>query len=193
MATKYTKKIGSDPSYKRPKKTMQEQLTAEEIEERLQGYERVDDINEVAINTHLRYFETTDDGTQLFRMGGFLQNKRNAETYVYLTNGKVSWPVQTHKAIFFRKLSHQEEIDAIHRHYKKKLQEKDEQLAKFKQFIKNKTGITYNIEMEKIAKSKSAKSTSAKTKSKHKSKPKSAKKTSGSKTSKKKYKKKNSG
>ena len=74
--SKFTKKIGSDKSYKRPKKTMQEQLTAEEIAEKLQGYERVDDINEVPINTHLRYFTMEDDGKQVFRMGGFLQNKQ---------------------------------------------------------------------------------------------------------------------
>lgn len=194
--SKFTKKIGSDPAYKRPKKTMQEQLTAEEIAEKLQGYERVDDINEVPINTHLRYFTTEKDGTQVFRMGGFLQNKQNADKYVYLSNGKISWSVQTDKTIFFRKLSHTEEIDALHRHYKKKLAEKDIQIEKFKRFIKNKMGskgssFTVDADDEQYdqpetspAKPRPSKTKSSKTKS---SKP---VKKSSSKTSKKTYRKK---
>ena len=196
--SKYTKKIGSDPAYKRPKKTMQEQLTAEEIAEKLQGYERVDDINEVPINTHLRYFTTEKDGTQVFRMGGFLQNKQNADKYVYLSNGKISWSVQPSKTIFFRKLSHTEEIDALHRHYKKKLAEKDIQIEKFKRFIKNKMGTSFTVDTNDDqdgqtetppAKPRSSKTKSPKTKSQKTKSSKPVKK-SGSKTSKKTYRKK---
>jgi len=189
--SKFTKKIGSDTSYKRPKKTIQEQLTAEEIAERLQGYERVDDIIEVPLNTHLRYFTMEDDGKQVFRMGGFLQNKQNADKYVYLSNGSISWSVQTDKTIFFRKLSHKEEIDALHRHYKKKLQEKDEQIAKFKKFIKNKMGNSINTDNDDADENtvSSPPKRKSKTKPVKKTNSKTSKKTN-SKTSSKTYKKK---
>lgn len=135
--SKGVKKLGADKSYKRPKVTYQEQLTADEIAEKLQGYERVEDISEVPINTHLRYFKTDKDGTQKFCSGGFLSDKKDAETYVYLTNGKQSWPVQmADSPVFFRKLSHKEEIAALHNLYKKKLQEKDAVIKKLKKYIK---------------------------------------------------------
>lgn len=138
--SKSVKKLGSDRSYKRPKTTYQEQLTADEIAEKLQGYEKVDDISEVPLNTHIRYFKIEKDGTHTFRTGGFLFNKTNADKYVYLSNGKNSWVVQINGAIFYRKISHTEEIDALHRHYKKKLQDKDVIINKLKKFIKTKLG-----------------------------------------------------
>ena len=134
--SKSVKKLGADKSYKRPKVTYQEQLTADEIAEKLQGYEKVDDISEVPLNTHLRYFKTEKDGTQTFRTGGFLQNKTNASTYVMLSNGKSVWSVQVKNTVFFRKLTHKEEITAIHNLYKKKLKEKDAIINKLKQYIK---------------------------------------------------------
>ena len=134
--SKYAKKLGSDKGYKRPKVTYQEQLTADEIAEKLQGYERVDDISEVPLNTHIRYFVIQPDGTQTFRTGGFLYNKQNADTYVMLNNGKNIWSVQVKNAIFFRKMSHSEEIQAIHALYKKKLDEKDALIVKLKKYVK---------------------------------------------------------
>ena len=130
--SKSVKKIGSDKSYIRPKVTPQEQLTAKEINEKLEGYEQVTDISEVPLNTHLRYFITQDDGTQMFRTGGFLHNKNNADKYIMLSNGKLVWSVQVKGAVFFRKLSHKEEIDALHSMYKKKLADKDALIKKLK-------------------------------------------------------------
>jgi hypothetical protein len=147
IMSKYTKKLGSDNTYKRPKKTHQEQLTADEIAEKLQGYERVDDISEVPINTHVRYFITDENGEQTFRLGGFLQNKNNADKYVYLSNGKVSWVVQVANTIFFRKMSHQEEIDGLTIQYKKKLKEKTELINEYRQIIIDNLGSEY---IEKI-------------------------------------------
>ena len=134
--SKSVKKLGTDKSYKRPKVTYQEQLTAEEIAEKLQGYERVDDISEVPLNTHIRYFKTEKDGTQTFRTGGFLFNKQNADKYIMLTNVKNVWSVQVKNTVFFKKMSHKEEITAIHNLYKKKLAEKDAIIKKLKKYIK---------------------------------------------------------
>lgn len=134
--SKYVKKLGSDSSYKRPKKTLQEQLSADEITEKLQGYTKVDDISEVPLNTHIRYFTKDDNGNKVFRLGGFLHKKNNADTYVMLSNGKSVWSVQIKNTIFYKKLSHKEEIDALTDLYEKKLEEKDQVIKKLKDYIK---------------------------------------------------------
>lgn len=134
--SKYTKKLGDDKTYKRPKVTYTEKLSADEIAEKLQGYEKVDDISEVPLNKHLRYFIKNKDGTQTYRSGGFLQHKENADKYVRLTNYKNSWSVQVNDAIFFKKMSHKDEIDALHKQYQKKLAEKDLIITKLKKYIK---------------------------------------------------------
>lgn len=140
-----TQKLGSDPNYKRPKVTYQEQLTAEEIAEKLQGYQKVDNIGDVPLNTHIRYF-ITKDGQQVFRMGGLLQNKMNSDTYVYLSNGRDSWPVQVNGTIFFRKMSHKEEVDTLHDVYKKKNREKDMIIETLKRYAIKKGATKETIE-----------------------------------------------
>ena len=47
-----SKRFAND-NYKRPKKTMQDKLTPEEIEERLEDYIEVEDIQNVSLNTHI--------------------------------------------------------------------------------------------------------------------------------------------
>lgn len=130
------KKLGTDSQYKRPKKTFQEKLTNDQINDKLKGYERVEDISDVPLNTHIRYFLKMPDGTQAFRTGGFLHNKKEADTYVMLSNGQHIWSVQVKDAIFFRKMTHHEEIQALHNHYQKLLSEKDEKIDKLKKYIK---------------------------------------------------------
>lgn len=138
--SKYVKKLGADKSYKRPKVTYQEKLSGDEIAEKLQGYEKVDNIADVPLNTHIRYFKKQPDGTQVFRTGGFLHNKQNADVYVMLSNGKSIWSVQVKDTIFFKKLSHNDEIAALHTLYKKKLDAKDKKIALLTKYIKSKIG-----------------------------------------------------
>lgn len=135
--SKSIKKLGSDKTYKRPKTTYQENLSADEIADKLQGYEKVDNIADVALNTHLRYFLTQQDGSQTFRLGGFLHNKTNAEKYIMLTNGRQCWSVQVKNSVFFRKMSHNDEIEALHMLYKKKIDKKDIIIDKLKEYIEN--------------------------------------------------------
>lgn len=135
---KYTQKLGTDKSYKRPKVTYQEKLTADEIAEKLQGYVKVDDIADVPVGTHIRYFKINPDGSQMFRMGGLLQNKLNADKYVMLSNGKNTWSVQVKDTVFFRKMSHKEEIEALRAHYEKELEKKDAVISKLKKYIQAK-------------------------------------------------------
>jgi hypothetical protein len=147
--SKYVKKLGSDKTYKRPKSTFQEKLSADDIAEKLQGYEKVDDIADIPLNTHIRYFLTNPDGSQIFRLGGFLYNKQNPDKFVMLTNGKNVWSVQVNGTIFFRKLSQKDELEAVHALYKKKLAEKDEIIEKLKKYIKSKIN---NFDMNMINK-----------------------------------------
>ena len=59
---------------------------------RLENYERVDDIDDVPINTHVRYVTLDKDKKQLFRLGGLL--KIVDPRYVMLSNGRHTWSVQ---------------------------------------------------------------------------------------------------
>lgn len=126
MNFKYSKPLGSDKSYKRPEITYQEQLSKEEIKEKLQGYVKVNDISEVPTNTHMRYFIMGKDGKMAYRNGGFLVNKNNADIYIMMSNGKDTWSVQTQGAVFYRKMSHKEEIDGLRHQYEKKIREQNE-------------------------------------------------------------------
>lgn len=126
----------NDKNYIRPDKTYQETLTADEINEKLEGYEKVENIAEVPLDTHIRYFIINKDGENLFRTGGFLHNKTNPETYIMLSNGKNIWSVQIDNAIFFKKMTHKEELEALHNLYKSKLLEKDLIIKKLKKYIK---------------------------------------------------------
>lgn len=135
-------KLGDDKSYKRPKKTLQEKLSADEIDEKLQGYDVVDDIDDVALNTHVRYFIRGEDNVPLFRTGGFLSNKTNCEKYIMLTNGKNIWSVQVKDTIFYKKLSQKEEMEIFKKIYEKKIFEKEQTITALKNFIiKNKLTI----------------------------------------------------
>lgn len=116
-----------DDSYKRPKKTLTDKLTAEEIKEKLEDYIEVEDISKVPLNTHIRYFkeEINDKGkkTKVFRMGGFLVNKNNYDKYVILSNvpdtgvinnNKKTWSVNTKTSIFYRKQTLEEIKEEMH-------------------------------------------------------------------------------
>ena len=134
--SKAVKKLGTENNYKRPKVTYQEKLSKNEIKEKLEGYIKVDDLSEVPIDTHIRYFVTEDDGTKVFRMGGFLLSKNDPDKYIVLTNRKSKWSVQTKNTIFYKKMSHTEEIEKLHREYKKKIQKQEETIKKLKLYIK---------------------------------------------------------
>jgi hypothetical protein len=139
MPPKRLSTLGEDKSYVRPKKTYQDTLSAKQIEEKLKGYEKVDDISEVPINTHIRYFITDDNGKIKFRTGGFLLQKNNADTYVMLTDGKHIWSVQVNRnnnaTVFFKKMSHKQEIDVITAHHEKKLRQQDITIRRLRRYI----------------------------------------------------------
>lgn len=129
MAKKFFKKLASSNN-NRSEHTFQSRLTPDDIRDRLKGYVRVDNINDVSIDTHVRYFVTEPDNSQRFCLGGFLSDKTGKE-YVILNNGNNSWCVQRKTAIFYKKMTKQEEIDAICKKYQRKLDEKDRQIDQY--------------------------------------------------------------
>ena len=82
----------SKSKYDRPTKTLTDSLqTNAKMKEKLENYQRVDDIDDVSLSTHVRYV-TLKDGVQRFCLGGLLVKKHSK--YVVLSNGNFSWSVQ---------------------------------------------------------------------------------------------------
>lgn len=129
-------KRSTNDNYKRPKKTFQDKLTPKQIQELLVDYVEIENIKDVPIDTHIRYF-VKDKGKKLFRTGGFLLNKAKADKYIILTNRKISWSVDTKKSILFRKLSGKELTD-IHNDEVKELKEIIKKLYKENKLLKKK-------------------------------------------------------
>ena len=134
-----------DDSYKRPKKTLTDKLSAEEIKEKLEDYIEVEDISKVPLNTHIRYFteKINEKGkkTKAFRMGGFLVNKNNYDKYVILSNvpdtgvinnNKKTWSANTKTSIFYRKQT----LDEIKEEMNDQIEELNEEIETLKKELK---------------------------------------------------------
>jgi len=126
------KKISKD-EYKRPKYTIQDKLTEEEIEEKLADYIEIENINKVPIGSHIRYYTLVPNKNgeliKTFRLGGQLKNKDNSDKFIILSNGKVTWSVQMDTSILYRKMT----IDEIKEDYEniiKELEDSNLQLKK---------------------------------------------------------------
>ena len=106
--------------YIRPKKTVQDKLTPNQIKDLLKDYVEVANIKSISLNTHVRYFSKQKDGRKVFRIGGYLINNKKADKYIVLSNRIRSWSVNTKGSIFFKKIStdeltevHNDEIDEL--------------------------------------------------------------------------------
>ena len=94
-----TKRLSRDTSYKKTAKSYQDKLSPDEIKQKLEEYKQVEDIDEINLNSHLRYFSfNPKTGKKQFRLGGFL-TKIDKE-YVILSNGNLSWSVQKKNTVF---------------------------------------------------------------------------------------------
>ena len=133
---KKTISIVNDKKYTRPKHTLQDKITEDEIEEALKDYIECDDISKIPIGAHLRYFITTTNKKgnteRKFRFGGFLKNKDNCDKYVILTNNTISWSVQVDNTTFFKKMN----VDEIKEEYIKVIEEKHQIIKSLKKEIK---------------------------------------------------------
>ena len=70
MNNQKTKRLSKDNE--KTKNSIQKNLSPDEIREKLEEYKKVDDVNTIALNAHLRYFTTDKKGNKNFRLGGFL-------------------------------------------------------------------------------------------------------------------------
>jgi hypothetical protein len=125
-------------TYNKPSETYTERLTKDDIKEQLKDYVKVDDIKTVPLGTHLRYF-TVVGGKQVFRLGGYMINNNGLPNYIVLSNGKMTWSVQTKNAVFFRKLSVNEIKKEVVESCKQQLKEKDIKIAKLIEILQNKS------------------------------------------------------
>lgn len=93
--------------YTRPAVTMTDQLSKEQIEELLEDYKKVDDIYQVPLGVHMRYFSNVN-GKMVFRRGGLLHKNTGLPEYVILSqnpSGKPGWSVQVKDTTFYRKMT----------------------------------------------------------------------------------------
>ncbi len=127
-------RLTKDTNYKKVGKTFQESLSPNEIKEKLENYKRVDDIDNIALNTHIRYF-TNDKktGKKHFRLGGFLT--KLDKDYIVLSNGQLSWSVQKNSSIFFAKISNNISPKEIEK-YDEKIQSLIEENKRLKDTLK---------------------------------------------------------
>ena len=110
----------------------------------------VDNINKIPINSHLRYYTLKRDDkgnmSKVFRLGGNLINKDNSDKYIILSNGKVSWSVQTKNTIFYRKMK----LNEIKDEYETIIEELKDEIIKLKK--DNKKYIKHILELKKSTK-----------------------------------------
>lgn len=96
-----------DDNYKRPILTYTDKLSKKQIKELLYDYDEIKDIDElkdVQIGTHIRYFEKKNNELK-FRTGGILTVNTGLPKYIVLNNGRLSWSVQVESCIFFRRIT----------------------------------------------------------------------------------------
>ena len=94
----------TNDNYVRPVMTYTDKLTKEEIENKLDDYEPINNIEDIAIGTQLRYF-TVKNGIKKFRLGGILINKSGLPKYVVLSSKNKTWSVQVKDTIFLKQIS----------------------------------------------------------------------------------------
>lgn len=130
---KTSKKNKSTKSgYERPKTTFTDNLDKEEVEKKLEDYQKVEDLTQVPLGTHLRYF-TKKDGELVFRMGGVLKRNSDLPKFIILKNAVgVEWSVQVTDSIFYKKMT----VPEIKEEYEKIIKELNGKIKKLKDRIK---------------------------------------------------------
>ncbi len=121
----------SESLFERPLLTYQDMLTRKDIEGQLLDYEKVTNLEDVPVGTHIRYFESKNSELK-YRVGGILTIKTGLPAYIILSNGKVSWSVQVKSSIFFRRIT----IRETKLVYEKILESKDMELEELRNYVK---------------------------------------------------------
>jgi len=118
--------------FERPEITYTDQLSKEEIQEKLVDYSKVEDIYKVPLGVHLRYF-VKKDGQMLFRMGGQLFKNSGLPEYVILKSGtNAQWSVQVKDTVFYRKMT----LAEIKQEYEDLIKKKNDKIHALKEKLK---------------------------------------------------------
>ncbi len=138
MNNNITSRLSRDTNYNK-KKSYQETLSPDEIKGKLEEYKQIEDINNISLNTHIRYFTINpQNNIKQFRLGGFL-TKIEPE-YIILSNGKLSWSVQLKNSILFEKMTFtdlkEELINKISKKFEKEINELTDENLKLKNTLK---------------------------------------------------------
>ena len=132
---------GANDNYIRPNKTYQENLNENQIREKLKEYKRVDLLeDDVPANSHIRYFNITENNQKQFRLGGYLKKIDLDKRYCVLTNNKQSWCVNLDKSVLFKKVDYQDYklLQEENNKLKNKLFEIKDANTKLKNYINSK-------------------------------------------------------
>jgi len=122
--------------FDRPKVTFTDKMTEYDIKAKLKDYKRlntIEELEEVALGVHLRYFDYVDNEYK-FRMGGVLLNKTNLPNYIVLGNGSKTWCAQAKRCVFFKKMNNKE----IEGEYDEVIEQQTKEITKLKDNIKKK-------------------------------------------------------
>lgn len=119
-----------DDNYVKKSITKTDTLTSENIRDLLEDYVEIDNLANVPLKSHIRYF-VKNNGNIKFRMGGYLFNKNGLPKYIVLSNGKKSWSVQTDNTTFFKKLS----IEELKNEYETTIIELQNKITKLQNYI----------------------------------------------------------
>jgi len=131
MDKKITKRLSRDTTYKKKGKSYQESLSPADIKKKLEEYSQVEDITQVEIGTHIRYFTfNPETNEKQFRLGGFLAKIDPKMKYIICQNGSLSWSVQIDKTIFFKKMSFSDLKEELTETIKKKYESQIKSLKK---------------------------------------------------------------
>jgi hypothetical protein len=121
-------------------KSVQENLSPDEIKKKLEEYKLSEEIDSVQPGTMVRYFSINpSNGKKQFRLGGKII--KNEPDYMVLESGnKVRWSVQKKNTIFYQKMSFselkEELIKKISRKYEKEINDLLTENEKLKETLK---------------------------------------------------------
>jgi len=150
MDNKVTKRIANDKKYERPEKTYQDNLSNQDIKDKLKEYKKVSDIKTVSIGTHIRYF-TIDQKTKqkYFRLGGTLNKIDPEGRFIILSNGSLSWSVQIPISIFYQKMTESEFKEELKKELKKEIMTEEQNINEDNDSLKKEIKVL-NKKLEKF-------------------------------------------
>tara|TARA_B110000967_G_scaffold209476_1_gene265826 strand:- start:313 stop:762 length:450 start_codon:yes stop_codon:yes gene_type:complete len=138
----------TDTNYKRPKETYTDKIqTKTAMKEKLENYERADSIDDVEMETHVRYVTLDKERKQVFRTGGLLIKRQSQ--YVKLSNGRQQWSVQRFhyadkektqvifETVFFYRISKHDEFNKKEAKYIDVIKRQRAEIKKLQDYIKN--------------------------------------------------------